>query len=186
MFPAEIFQQTVTKIVAILTQHGIQFHLTGGLTGAAYGEPRMTQDVDLVLNPVQTAGELEDILVSLAHSDFLYDEPSIRNAVASGGMFQLLDKIETLKLELYPRELIAGELGRSVLLEVFQGMELPVVCRVDAAASKLVWIDKGSHKSRRDLSRHLSQRGPSRTKANCRHCQCDDPRPIAHGCARRA
>ena len=28
---------------------------------------------------------------------------------------------------------------------------LPVVCRVDAAASKLVWISKGSHKSRRDL-----------------------------------
>ncbi len=28
---------------------------------------------------------------------------------------------------------------------------LPVVCRSDAAASKLVWISKGSHKSRRDL-----------------------------------
>ena len=90
MFPAEIFRQTVVKIVAILDQHGIQFHLTGGLTGAAYGEPRMTQDVDLVLDPVQTAAELEDLLASLAKSDFLYDERSIRNAVASGGMFHAL------------------------------------------------------------------------------------------------
>jgi hypothetical protein len=54
-------------------------------------------------------------------------------------------------LDLYPRELIEGELNRSVLLEIFAGTMLPVVCRTDAAASKLVWISKGSHKSRRDL-----------------------------------
>ncbi len=36
-------------------------------------------------------------------------------------------------------------------LEIFEGEFLPVVSRVDAAASKLVWISKGSHKSRRDL-----------------------------------
>ena len=111
----------------------------------------MTQDVDLVLDPVQTTGELEGFLDSLTRSDFLFDETSIRNAVSEGAMFQLLDRIETLKLDLYPRELIAGELDRSVALEIFEGMKLPVVCRVDAAASKLVWIDKGSHKSRRDL-----------------------------------
>ena len=39
-------------------------------------------------------------------------------------------------------------------VEVFDGLELPIVSRTDAAASKLVWISKGSHKSRRDL-RHI-------------------------------
>ena len=33
----------------------------------------------------------------------------------------------------------------------FAGEFLPVVSRVDAAASKLIWVSKGSHKSRRDL-----------------------------------
>ena len=66
-------------------------------------------------------------------------------------MFQLLDMRESLKLDIYSRELIPGELGRSVMLEVFEGMCLPVAARSDAAASKLVWISKGSHKSRRDL-----------------------------------
>lgn len=28
---------------------------------------------------------------------------------------------------------------------------MPVVSRADAAAAKLIWISKGSHKSRRDL-----------------------------------
>lgn len=38
-----------------------------------------------------------------------------------------------------------------MLLELFEGESWPVVSRTDAAASKLVWISKGSHKSRREL-----------------------------------
>jgi hypothetical protein len=68
-------------------------------------------------------------------------------------MFQLLDDVESLKLDIYPRELIEGELQRSVQLEVFEDLILPVVSRADAAESKLIWISKGSHKSRRDLRR---------------------------------
>lgn len=151
MFPVEIFQKTLAKIVTMLRRHEIRFHLTGGLTGTAYGEPRMTQDIDLVVDPDQTARVIEGFLMSLAESDFLFEESAVRQAVREGGMFQLLDKHEALKLDIYPRELIEGELNRSELLEIFAGTLLPVVCRVDAAASKLVWISKGSHKSRRDL-----------------------------------
>jgi hypothetical protein len=42
-------------------------------------------------------------------------------------------------------------LDRSASLEVFEGMLIPVVSRPSAAASKLAWAAKGSHKSRRDL-----------------------------------
>jgi hypothetical protein len=66
-------------------------------------------------------------------------------------MFQLFDMAEALKIDVYPRELVPGELDRSTLLEVFEGMQLPVASRPDAAASKLAWAAKGSHKSRRDL-----------------------------------
>ena len=66
-------------------------------------------------------------------------------------MFQLLDRVESLKLDIYPRELVAGELDRSVYQEIFEGEELPVASCADVAVSKLVWISKGSHKSRRDL-----------------------------------
>ena len=51
MLPAEGFLPTLTKLVAVLEQFEIRFHLTGGITAVAYGEPRMTQDVDLVLDP---------------------------------------------------------------------------------------------------------------------------------------
>jgi hypothetical protein len=66
-------------------------------------------------------------------------------------MFHLFDMADALKIDVYPRELVPGELDRSTFLEVFEGMQLPVASRPDAAASKLAWAAKGSHKSRRDL-----------------------------------
>ncbi len=151
MFPVDVFQATLAKFTAILRQHGIRFHLTGGVMGAAYGEPRMTQDIDIVIEPAQTRLQVDALVGSLGESDLLFTEESLRHAVATGGLFQLLDQRECLKLDVYPREMIPGELERSEQLEIFAGVMLPVVSRVDAAASKLVWISKGSHKSRRDL-----------------------------------
>lgn len=116
-----------------------------------YGEPRMTQDVDLVIDPKAASDHIDAMLLSIASSHFLYDENAIREAVKNGRQFQLLDSIEVLKLDLYPRELIPGELGRSVQHLVFSETALPVVSITDATASKLIWVSKGSHKSRRDV-----------------------------------
>ncbi|MCP4783951.1 MAG: hypothetical protein GY903_22650 [Fuerstiella sp.] len=151
MFPIDVFRDTVCKLVEILHQHRIPFHLTGGITSIAFGEPRLTQDVDIVIDNAAVADRLKEFLVSLQESDFQYSGESIRGAVARRKMFQLLDTVETLKLDIYPRELIPGELGRSVTIEVFEGLRLPIVSHVDAVVSKLAWISRGSHKSRRDV-----------------------------------
>lgn len=151
MFPVEAFRSTVMKFAAILKDHSIAFHLTGGVTSTAYGEPRMTQDIDIVIGNESLSGCLESFLQSLDKSDFLHDQQSIRDAVKSKGMFQLLDNEESLKLDVYPRELVEGELERSDSIEIFSGIWLPVVSRQDAAVSKLIWVQKGSHKSRRDF-----------------------------------
>ncbi len=66
-------------------------------------------------------------------------------------MFQLLDVDQVIKLDLYIRCLIPGELDRSVRTELFPGVVLPIAARTDAALSKLIWIQHGSHRSRRDL-----------------------------------
>ena len=49
MFPIESFQKTVLKFTAILNHIEIPFHLTSGVTGVAYGEPGLTQDIDIVI-----------------------------------------------------------------------------------------------------------------------------------------
>lgn len=151
MFPAETFRDSLARLAAILGRLGIRFHLTGGVSTIAYGEPRMTQDVDVVLDPRAIAARLDEFLAAIGAAGFLVDAAATRRAVADASMFQVLDLAESLKIDLYPRELIAGELDRSVQAEVFAGLSLPLVSRPDAALSKLVWVAKGSHKSRRDL-----------------------------------
>ncbi len=151
MFPVEAFRSTVEKFVQIATALQLPFHLTGGSISSAYGEPRLTQDIDTVISPVVVRAKLDQLLEQLYQSDFMFSETAVRSAVLTGELFQLLDNTESLKLDLYPRELISGELSRSELVEVFDGFYLPVVSRMDAAASKLVCIQKGSHRSRRDL-----------------------------------
>lgn len=151
MYPPDIFRNSLSRLVAILHRLGVRFHLTGGITSVAYGEPRMTQDVDVVVENAAMARAIEPFIAAVTQADFLLDAETVRRAVADKSMFQLFDMAEVLKIDVYTRELVPGELDRSTLLEVFEGMQLPVASRPDAAASKLAWAAKGSHKSRRDL-----------------------------------
>ena len=68
MFPVEAFRNTLSKAVAILERHAIRFHLTGGLTSVVYGEPRMTQDIDMVIDNQALADQLESFVLSLHKS----------------------------------------------------------------------------------------------------------------------
>ena len=156
MFPTEGFQPTLSKLTAVLDRLRIRYHLTGGIATVAYGEPRMTQDVDLVLDPDRVLAVEDEFLDALARAGFHFGMPTARQAIASRQMFQLLDVDQVIKLDLYVRCLIPGELDRSVRTELFPGVELPVASRADTALSKLVWVRHGSHRSRRDLRRILA------------------------------
>ena len=151
VLPAEGFLPTLTKLVDVLEEFNIRFHLTGGITAVAYGEPRMTQDVDLVLDPERVPAVQAEFLRALTEAGFYFSDSTAAQAIAKGKMFQLLDIEQVIKLDLYVRCLIPGELERSVRVELFPDVELPIVARPDAALSKLIWIEHGSHRSRRDL-----------------------------------
>ena len=120
----------------------------------------MTQDIDIVVDNPSLAASLDAFIAAATQAGFMLDADAVRRAVAEKAMFQLFDMAEALKIDVYPREMIPGELDRSTALEVFEGVLIPVVSRPEAAASKLAWASKGSHKSRRDLRqivRHMPQ-----------------------------
>lgn len=156
MHPAEGFQGSLSKLVPVLDRFQIRFHLTGGIVSVAYGEPRLTQDIDVVLDRERVLAVEVDLLRALGDAGFHFSEPTAHQAISSGQMVQLLDVDEVIKLDLYTRSLIPGELDRSVRAEIFPGVRLPIASRSDAALSKLIWIQHGSHRSRRDLRRILA------------------------------
>jgi hypothetical protein len=68
--PTEGFQGTLSKLVPVLDRFQIRFHLTGGIVSVAYGEPRLTQDIDVVLDHERVLAVEEDLLRALKDAGF--------------------------------------------------------------------------------------------------------------------
>ena len=77
MFPVEAFQRTVEHFVSILQRLEIPFHITGGSISSAYGEPRLTQDIDIVVSPEIAKKRLDELVEAISKSDFLYEVAAI-------------------------------------------------------------------------------------------------------------
>ncbi len=43
------FIATLKRVTDSLQRLGLRYHLTGGLISSYYGEPRLTQDIDIVV-----------------------------------------------------------------------------------------------------------------------------------------
>ncbi len=155
MFPVEAFRESLERLVTLLRACRVRFYLTGGAAAVAYGDPRMTQDIDLVLDGVSLSECLPAFLTLANRNRFLLNEAVVRDALKTHRQFQLIDMDLVLKIDLYPNDLVPGALDRAVELELFPQVLLPVASRADLALSKLIWISKGSHKSRRDLRQIL-------------------------------
>lgn len=89
-------------VVSRLEAAGIAYMVTGSIAATIFGPPRMTRDVDLVieLEPIQGA----DIIQALFAADFLSDADSIRNAIRDRGMFNLIHREEVIKVDFIVRK----------------------------------------------------------------------------------
>jgi hypothetical protein len=138
----------VKRAIRLLDNLGIDYHLTGGLVSSFYGDPRFTQDVDIVVRlDTNQAGALHNAL----EQEFQVDPNVLMTAVSQHDMFQALDRDTFIKIDFHVGEEIPDELSRSIRAEIIQGLEINIPSIEDAIASKLHWIKLGSHKSREDV-----------------------------------
>jgi len=144
--------------VEALEKARVPFHCTGGIVSSLYGEPRLTQDIDIVVR-LADASDLERLLLAL-QPKFLIDEIAARQAWRSRRMFQALDQESFVKIDFHVGEDVPGELSRTAHIELLPGLTVPVVIRENAILSKLLWIRKGSHKSGQDVLGMLRRSGP--------------------------
>lgn len=148
---------TVNDVVTILSAQAASFHLTGGLASSFYGEPRFTQDIDIVIR-ISLGISLEELIAELSRK-FIVDRIAIEDAVRNKGIFQALHEETMIKVDFHVGEAIEGELSRSKREEILSGVVVPLVAKEDAILSKLIWITKGSHKSRQDVKMMLKRPG---------------------------
>ncbi len=150
----EHFQSCIERICSVLDELGVRYHFTGGLAAAFYGEPRFTQDVDLVIQLSADSPETEALLERLSLGYYI-NRQTILSAIRQKGLFQALDRETAIRIDFHVGEKIPGELSRSTRQQLLPGLTVRLVAKEDAILSKLLWIRLGSGKSIRDVIQML-------------------------------
>ncbi|MCG8469317.1 MAG: hypothetical protein MJB57_14105 [Gemmatimonadetes bacterium] len=80
--------EMLRAVVAALEDLAIPYAIGGSIASVAYGEPRATFDIDIVIDIEET--DVERLARSLDPSEFHLDEAQARAAVRTGGQFNVL------------------------------------------------------------------------------------------------
>lgn len=149
---------SVTDVLAVLRMvaarfdaAGIAYMLTGSIAAGYYSEPRMTRDIDLV---VELEASDAARVAALFASDFLVDRETIASAIRRQGMFNVIHIAATVKVDVIVRKDVPYRLEefrrrRQVTVD---GQPMWLVSAEDLILSKLNWSkDSGSELQRRDV-----------------------------------
>jgi hypothetical protein len=143
-------------VCARLALARIEYMLTGSMAMNYYAQPRMTRDIDIVVElGVSDASKI----ASAFQPDYYVPEESLRDALRDRGMFNLLHLESVVKVDLIVRK---EELYRRTEFDRRILVKLPefsawLVSKEDLILSKLVWArDAESELQMRDVSNLLS------------------------------
>ena len=139
------------QIAERLDQAGIPYMVTGSMAMMLYSVPRMTRDIDLV---VEYGPEDAERIAGLFAEDCYVDARSIRQAATGKGMFNIIHTEWAVKADFIVRKAGAYrelEFARRQSVEV-EGTQVSVVTPEDLILSKLWWAkDSGSEQQQQDV-----------------------------------
>ncbi len=131
-------EEFLVQIAQCLETAGIPFMVTGSHSSSHYGQPRTTNDVDLVIDP--TAEQLTRFLDLLGDRYYVSRE-SAQEALARRSMFNVVDFEEGWKADLIVRKdrpFSIEEFGRR-RPRTLLGQSLPIASAEDVILAKLEW-----------------------------------------------
>lgn len=148
------------EIKGLLDDAGIPFMIVGSFASMVYGEPRTTQDLDVVIDPEPAA--LDHFLACVDLEAFYVDPDTARDALRRRGMFNMIDMRGGWKVDLVMRKnrpFSREELARRTEQEIL-GLMVPTASPEDTVIAKLEWAQQGaSERQLRDVVGILRVRG---------------------------
>lgn len=130
----EVLKQVAQRLESV----GVAYMITGSIAGNFYTVPRMTRDIDIVVELFE-----DDIgrLIPLFENDYYLDPETVREAVKRKGMFNLIHDEYIIKIDFIVRKDTSyrrREFSRRKKVEI-DGEPLFVVAPEDLILSKLEW-----------------------------------------------
>jgi len=148
-------------IVGTLETLGIRYMVVGSFASTAYGEPRSTRDLDLVIDP--SPEQLNQLLASLDPEHYYVDPDVARDALRRRSMFNVIEIATAWKLDLVLRKARAfsiEEMQRRQVTKIL-GLDVATATAEDTVIAKLEWAKQGrSDRQLEDVAGILRVRGP--------------------------
>ena len=97
MVPYELLE----RVVAIFEHLGIPYLVTGSVAAMAYGEPRLTNDIDIVAEVVEN--QIPLLVASFPAEDYYISAEMIREAIRQRSQFNIIHPTSGLKVDVIIR-----------------------------------------------------------------------------------
>ena len=138
------------QLATLLENASIPFMVSGSIASSLHGNPRATNDFDLVIDP--DPGSLNRLIDSVP-AEWYVSRDAAQTAFKQRSMFNVLDSVGGWKADLIIRKdrpFSVREFSRKVPAIVL-GVDVAVVSPEDSILSKLEWsVESGSDRQYRD------------------------------------
>jgi hypothetical protein len=134
-------REFLKDIIEHLQGSGIDYMISGSLGSSFYGEPRATNDIDIVIDPV--SDKLDKFLASLSANYYVSKTAAIQ-ALHDRSMFNVIDKENGWEIDLIvkkSRPFSAIEFTRKQKSQIL-GLTAYILSSEDSIISKLEWATK--------------------------------------------
>jgi len=149
-------------VVETLDTLGIDYMVSGSHASIYYGEPRMTQDIDVVADV--TLAHLPALLERFAAPEFYVSEEAARDATATRGQFNIIHSLTGLTIDIVVRKdtpYHQVEFDRRWRQPLLPGIEAYFARPEDVILNKLLYFQEGgSERHLRDIAGMLRVSGP--------------------------
>ncbi len=141
-------------VLKVLEEMGITYMVVGSVASSAYGEPRLTQDIDIVVS--LTADDAEPLARAFPIPDYYVSLEAVKEAIACGGQFNVIHPGSGNKIDFMMA--IRGPWGRQQLsrrqrVRIFPDTEGYTASSEDIIISKMEYYRQGgSEKHLRDIT----------------------------------
>lgn len=154
--------ELLRHLVESLEELGIDYMIVGSHASIYYGEPRFTQDVDVVVE--LTPSTLPGLLSRFPPTEFCVSEDAARDAVAQRGQFNLIHCASGVKIDVFigkDTEYDRLRFTRRQRLPLFLGRDAYFARPEDVILYKLLYFrEGGSERHLRDIAGMLAVSGP--------------------------
>ena len=151
----------LAQVVETFERLRIPYLVTGSVASMAYGEPRLTNDIDLVAG-IQAA-QIPGLLAAFPPESFYLSEEAIREAVHAQGQFNIIHPASGLKVDVMIRKdtpFDRSRFARARTLRPVESYDAAFASAEDVIIKKMEYYrEGGSEKHLRDITGMLKISG---------------------------